>query len=57
MKLLMCQCRMCKRGRKVPSIQASIRGRIKGHKAKARRMLRKGDYDSLPLAVAIGYTD
>ena len=57
MKLLMCQCRQCKAGRKSTGGRYFVRHKRKALKAEVRSRLRRGEYDDLPAAVAVGYTD
>lgn len=57
MKLLICRCPSCKHGRQKGPHDTSVRGKAKRAKGVVRAMLRKGEYDSLPKVVAIGYTD
>lgn len=56
MKLLMCHCQSCKHGRK---FRHDTVVKNKRHRARSivRYQLRRGIYDLLPVAVAIGYTD
>lgn len=58
MKLLMCNCTMCKYGRKhSPATRRMIRSKRKVARSKVKNMLRFGEYDLLPNSVYIGYTD
>lgn len=57
MKLRMCRCRHCRAGRKGIWMQARIRSMAKGYRHKVRILLGQGEYERLPLAVPIGYTD
>ena len=57
MKLLMCQCRHCKRGRKGQRERYRIKHMRSAARSEARKRLRNGEYDALPVAVAVGYTD
>lgn len=53
MKLLMCQCRQCRWGRKgyrIKHLRSAAR-------SVTRSMLRQGDYERVPVAIKIGYTD
>lgn len=54
MKLRMCHCQHCKYGRRNDT---SVRQKAKGARSKVRRLLHRGEYDRLPVSVAIGYTD
>lgn len=57
MKLRMCSCRMCKMGRNSAFANALIKCKKKAHRMEVRKLLRRGDYDNIPVAVAVGYTD
>lgn len=57
MKLLMCHCQHCKHGRKRGPHGAAVTGKKHGARSKVRRLLRVGEWERLPQAVAIGYTD
>ncbi len=57
MKLKFCSCRMCKWGRKSSWEQENIRQKKKSARRVVKELLRSGEYDNLPIAVAIGYTD
>lgn len=57
MKLKFCSCRMCKWGRKTSWEQENIRQKKKSARRIVKELLRSGEYDNLPIAVAIGYTD
>lgn len=57
MKMLMCQCRMCKRGRDSNRSQAVIKRAKRHFRQTVRNKLRVGDYDNVPVAVGGIYTD
>lgn len=57
MKLKMCSCRTCKLGRGSGYANAIIRRAKKAHRMTVRTLLRKGDYDNVPVSCAVGYTD
>lgn len=57
MKLLLCHCKHCKHGRSKGPYDAMVRQKAKRAKSDVRVMLRKGDYERLPQAAVIGYTD
>ena len=54
MKLLLCRCRQCRRGRR--EYHSITRGKVKAARATVRRLLWQGEYDRLPVAVVGGYT-
>lgn len=56
MKLLMCHCQQCKHGRK-EMFRKEVNHKKRRAKMRVRQLLRRGDYDRLPVAVVIGYTD
>lgn len=56
MKLMICHCQACKHGRK---FRYNTVVKHKRHRARSivRHQLRQGEYDKLPVAVRVGYTD
>lgn len=57
MKLLMCGCKQCKAGRKSSGGRYFVLHKRKAARRDVRKFLRLGNYDRLPVAVAVGYTD
>jgi hypothetical protein len=57
MKIVVCHCQHCKHGRQYGPHDASVRQKGKSKRAKVRAMLRVGEYEKLPVKVAVGYTD
>lgn len=58
MKILLCNCRICRYVRRNGKEQDSrIRHLRKGARSRVRCLLVQGKYDSLPEKIAIGYTD
>lgn len=57
MKLLMCNCKMCRNGRKSSRNQCMIKSRKKSARNQVKINLLKGKFDTLLEKVKIGYTD
>lgn len=57
MKILMCSCRHCKRGRGSGYANAVIKRAKRHFRTTVRRKLHIGDYDNVPVAVGGIYTD
>jgi hypothetical protein len=57
MKLLMCHCMYCKHGRQKGPWDAMVKQKKTRARMKVKQLLRDGEYDNLPVKVAIGYTD
>jgi len=57
MKLRMCNCKHCRRGRKSAFQQAKIKAKKHSFRTATRYVLRSGAWELLPQVVAIGYTD
>lgn len=57
MKLKFCNCRACKRGRHKKRNQADIKQTVRKGRAQVKGKLKKGDYDTIPIAICAGYTD
>lgn len=57
MKLLMCNCRQCRYGRKSSRNRYLIRHKISGYRSRVKRMIKTGKFDDLLVSVPIGYTD
>ena len=57
MKLLMCNCWMCRYGRKRFGNPRMITALKRAGRRKVKQMLRCGRYDNLPTKIRIPYTD
>lgn len=57
MKLLMCNCSMCKRGRKNSWYRKVIQSKRRGARTFNKIQLRKGFWENLKERIYIGYTD
>jgi len=57
MKLRMCSCKHCKRGRGSNHANGVIKRAKRHFRQTVRRMLRAGDYDYVPVSVNVDYTD
>lgn len=57
MKLKMCNCKQCRHGRDSKHMHTCINLKKRAARSKVRRLLAQGEYEKLPGAVAVGYTD
>lgn len=59
MKILLCHCEQCVRGRRGHKSGGSkeIRRKIKGWRSRIKSRLKNGEYTDLPEKIAGGYTD
>lgn len=57
MKLLMCHCSGCKHGRQKGPHGTAIKQKRTRARMKVKQLLRRGDFDSIPVSIVIGYTD
>lgn len=57
MKLRMCSCQHCKRGRNSNYANGVIKRAKRHFRQTVRQKLRAGDYDNVPVAVGGIYTD
>ena len=55
MKLALCGCRTCRRGRR--AYHSITRSKVKAARATVHRLLHVGEYERLPERVVVGYTD
>lgn len=57
MKLRCCSCHHCKHGRGTPQGRGKRKRAVRHFRQTVRRCLRVGDYDHVPVAVSVDYTD
>ena len=57
MKLKMCNCSMCKRGRKSSWNQTKIKTKKSSARSQVKVKLKKGFWDKIQETIKIGYTD